>query len=184
MSNIFLSSDSHFGHTNVIKYCNRPFSSTEEMNETMVERWNEVVSKEDLIYYLGDFSLRFKYVKKYLPRLNGKKILIYGNHDSCWKKSPESKWYKAYLEEGFLELHKQLTIEYQNYRIKLSHMPYADDPSERYHSHRPSREDEDFLFCGHVHEKWKIKENQINVGVDVWDFFPVSIDQLLKELTL
>lgn len=80
MSSIFFTSDSHFGHNNVIKYCNRPFSSIGEMDEKLISEWNNTVSKNDTVYHLGDFT--FGDHKPYLNRLNGKnKYLILGNHD-------------------------------------------------------------------------------------------------------
>lgn len=58
--NIFFTSDTHFGHNNIIKLSNRPFSSVEEMNEGLIERWNDVVGAEDIVYHLGDFSLKIR----------------------------------------------------------------------------------------------------------------------------
>ena len=80
---VFIISDTHFGHENIIKYCNRPFSSVEEMDEKMIKNWNETVSNNDVVLHLGDFGLGKKeYIASIVKRLNGKKILIMGNHDN------------------------------------------------------------------------------------------------------
>ena len=80
--NIFFTSDTHFWHNNVIKFCNRPFSSIEEMNDTIIENWNRVVDKNDIVIHLGDFcfcgSDKFK---ELVEKLNGRIYLILGNHD-------------------------------------------------------------------------------------------------------
>ena len=94
---IFFTSDHHFYHTNIIKYCNRPFQSVEEMNEEMVKRWNSVVNPGDTVYYLGDFSLAKRPVEVFVPRLNGEKHFIMGNHDVCTSSRPcrpRKRWYK------------------------------------------------------------------------------------------
>ena len=82
MSKIFITSDTHFSHKNIIKYCNRPFSSVEEMNSVLTDNWNSIVSKDDLVIHLGDFSFgrTIESIKNHLDKLNGNKILILGNH--------------------------------------------------------------------------------------------------------
>jgi calcineurin-like phosphoesterase family protein len=85
---IFFTSDHHFDHANIIKYCNRPFLSVDEMNEEIVKRWNQVVDANDTVYYLGDFSLGKGSVEKFVPRLNGEKYLVMGNHDACTSSRP------------------------------------------------------------------------------------------------
>lgn len=86
MSNIFLTSDTHFGHARITEFYNydgtktRPWDSVEEMDEEMVERWNETVGPTDKVYHLGDVVINRKSLP-ILDRLNGKKVLIKGNHD-------------------------------------------------------------------------------------------------------
>ena len=79
----FFTSDTHFGHANIIKFCNRPFTGVEEMNEALVENWNKKVKPGDLVYHLGDFSMKIDKFQslKYLERLNGNIEFIPGNHD-------------------------------------------------------------------------------------------------------
>ena len=77
--NIYLTADLHFGHENIIKYCNRPFNDVHEMNNTLINNWNSIVNEDDLIFCLGDFS--FREADRYAKYLNGEIILIRGNHD-------------------------------------------------------------------------------------------------------
>ena len=79
--NLFFTADSHFGHANIIKYCNRPYESTHEMNKDLINRWNSVVGDKDIIYHLGDFSMSGK-AGGIIDRLKGRIYLIRGNHDS------------------------------------------------------------------------------------------------------
>ena len=87
MKNIFFVSDTHFGHANCLKFTRsdgsplRIFSSVEEMDETMITRWNSVVKPNDRIYHCGDVVMRKEFLHSVLPRLNGKKVLLMGNHD-------------------------------------------------------------------------------------------------------
>lgn len=81
---IFLIGDCHFGHRNIIKYCNRPFNNVEEMTEGLIKNWNSVVSKNDIVYVVGDFALCGKQkIIEIGNRLNGRKRLILGNHDGA-----------------------------------------------------------------------------------------------------
>ena len=78
----FVISDTHFGHENIIQYCNRPFKTVEEMDNVLIKNWNETVSNKDVVVHLGDFALcSKKMAREICSQLNGKKILIKGNHD-------------------------------------------------------------------------------------------------------
>lgn len=154
MSKIFFTSDTHFNHANVIKYCTRPFDSVEEMNREMITRWNAVVGPEDTVYHLGDFALgKASEWPIIFRQLNGgKKILIRGNHDRSQRHM---------IELGFAEAHNKL--EWNGWL--LQHEPVK----------TPKK-----LLCGHIHEKWRRLGWIINVGVDVWDFTPRTIEELVK----
>ena len=79
---VFVTSDTHFWHANIIRYCNRPWKTAEEMNDEMVRRWNSVVGKDDVVIHLGDFSFGSREkVKSVFDRLNGRIDLVMGNHD-------------------------------------------------------------------------------------------------------
>lgn len=78
---IFFTSDLHFGHQNILKFCNRPWKTTEEMDEALIKRWNSVVGKDDIVFNLGDFAFApDRRWKEVLSRLNGHHYLILGNH--------------------------------------------------------------------------------------------------------
>jgi calcineurin-like phosphoesterase family protein len=160
---IFFTSDHHFSHANIIRYCNRPFASVEEMDQELIRRWNQTVSPDDTVYYLGDFSLSLAAVESITPQLYGRKILIMGNHDLCHpvNKKRASVGRELYLRAGF------------------HHLPYLtptapDKYSGKFDKFRPKNEG-GWLLCGHVHEKWREQERMINVGVDVWSFCPVPM---------
>lgn len=194
---IYFTSDNHYYHTRVIQYCNRPFSTVEEMNEAMVLGWNYTVKPEDTVYHLGDFSMAFRAVELFPKRLLGTKILIPGNHDFCHsfhKRSRnienQSKWISKYLENGFEDvMAERWKIDFYGYaNFQLCHHPYATDyeleNGDKYSKWRPV-DDGTILLCGHVHEKWKTKRSpkgtlMINVGVDVWNFRPVSIEEIMQ----
>lgn len=85
---IFVTSDTHFNHTNIIKYCNRPFASVAEMNQTLIDNWNRVVRPQDTVIHCGDFAftkanrkVASATISTLANNLNGRKILILGNHD-------------------------------------------------------------------------------------------------------
>lgn len=179
MTSIFFTSDHHFWHKNIIHLCNRPFSSVEEMDAKMIENWNSVVAPSDTVYYLGDFSLDPRAVKEILPLLNGKKHLIQGNHDKCFK--GKDKLINYYKEAGFESVKHRDTIKIWKYQVLLCHFPYKDNPEAKYYDKRPE-DNGNWLLHGHIHEKGKFKNKMINVGVDVWNFTPVSLEQIEKHM--
>jgi len=99
---IYFTSDTHFGHDNVIGFCNRPFASTEEMNEVMIRNWNERVTGADTVYILGDMFFRCNDAEDILKRLKGKKRLIVGNHDGSWMTKFDYERYFVSIDK-FLE---------------------------------------------------------------------------------
>lgn len=136
---VFLISDTHFNHANIIKYCNRPFASVEEMNEILIKNWNETVSKNDVIIHLGDVALGSKdLLEMIIPRLNGKKILIKGNHDTY-----SDDFYKKI---GFDTVSK-FPILYDGFYL-LSHEPLILSETTPY-----------FNYYGHVHNDEKYIDN-------------------------
>lgn len=184
---VLFSSDHHFDHKNVIDYCKRPFASVDEMNEVMVERWNQVVTKDDLVFYLGDFCLN-KAGLRFRKRLNGKIILIPGNHDGKILKTKEEnkrpKEIARYLDAGFEEVHWRSPYFFNGNKFNafLWHFPYVPKiPPEgydlRYMELRPKDQGQ-WLLCGHVHEKFTRLGRSINVGCDRHSFFPIPEERV------
>jgi calcineurin-like phosphoesterase family protein len=168
---IFFTSDHHFGHKNILKYESRarPFSSVEEMDETMIDRWNSVVKKQsDLIYILGDFSFHTaNETLKILERLNGKKVLICGNHDSRIIKDTSIKKYF----DG--DMHDYLELKFNNNLYILQHYPLITWNKCRYGA---------IQLFGHMHSSWAGNKCQLNVGVDTHNLFPYSMDEIHEKL--
>ena len=178
------SSDQHFGHTNIIRYCGRPFVDTDAMAAAMVDRWNDVVADSDEVWMLGDLVMNQLAVNlaAHVARLKGRKILVPGNHDACWqghRKGPRQV--PAYYEIGGIAhiIDNPSPVVIAGQQLRISHFPYLIDTHHdlRYVEHRPD-DDGGWLLHGHVHEKWRQNGRQINVGVDAWDFAPVSDDTI------
>ena len=178
------SSDQHFGHTNIIRYCGRPFVDTDAMAAAMVDRWNDVVADSDEVWMLGDLVMNQLLVNlaAHVARLKGRKILVPGNHDACWqghRKGPRQV--PAYYEIGGIAhiIDDPSPVVIAGQQLRISHFPYLIDTHHdlRYIEHRPD-DDGGWLLHGHIHEKWRQNGRQINVGVDAWDFAPVSDDTI------
>ena len=154
---IFFSADWHIDHSNIIEYCHRPFKNIQKQANALIRNYNELVSETDICYFIGDFMMdkNEDRLKAYLDRMNGTKILILGNHD---KMNPF-----AYVDAGFRHVHTALDVE----EFVLAHDPSASIVV------RPKT-----LLCGHVHDLFKQQKNIINVGIDVWDYRPASIDEI------
>src|ERR1051325_7327680 len=160
------------------------------MNEMMVKNWNDVVGTEDTVICLGDFSLAARPVEAYSKRLNGTKLLVPGNHDFCHSTHKKSrsvegaaKWKKFYEDNGWQVLPELHTLDIPGVAtVNLCHIPYhvvdLDGP-DKYKNMRP-QDDGRWLICGHVHQTWRVVGRMINVGVDVWDMKPVSIEEISK----
>ena len=118
---IFFTSDLHLGHENCIRLCNRPFSSIEEMDETLIENWNHKVTGKDTVYILGDLIYRSqKPPEEYLRRLRGKKHLILGNHDRGWIRSCQ-------MERFFESVNNLLYVADGKRQYTLCHYDAAPD---------------------------------------------------------
>jgi len=174
--NYWFTADYHLGHANIITYCSRPFKNVEDMNSTIIRNHNERVKPEDTVFHVGDFCFKNSPGGKvgegeqtpasiWEKQLNGKIIFIQGNHDrnnSC--KTPI----------------QNMVITIGGKRVKLVHNPE--------HIIKP---DYDLYFTGHVHDAWKTKNLRvqygiakcINVGVDVWKYYPVTFNEIAKRIT-
>jgi calcineurin-like phosphoesterase family protein len=176
---IWFTADLHLGHSNIIKYCGRPFQDVDEMNSQLIERWNDVVVPDDTVWVVGDFALGK--IDETLPlaaELAGHKILLAGNHDRCWDgHGPKAAgWTDRYLNAGFAKVVQgQLKLKIEGTKVTLSHFPYRGDSQDqdRFLDHRPIDKGA-WLIHGHVHERWAQSGRMINVGVVATEFRPIS----------
>lgn len=182
--NLWFTSDLHLGHENIIKYCDRPFRAVWEMNERLVANWNAVVAEEDDVWVLGDMCMgKLEETLELVPHLRGHKHLVAGNHDRCWSGNGDKhlRWIPRYEEAGFETIVEAAELILGGEICQVSHFPYAgagDHTSdERYTEYRPVDHGE-WLLHGHIHEKWRIRDRMVNVGVDVNNFTPVSAAEL------
>lgn len=178
MPNTFFTSDLHFGHKNVIKFDNRPFSSVEEMDDTLIENWNTKVDNKDIVYILGDVSwYKDQETADILHKLKGHKILIKGNHDRVHGQVRKQFDNVTSYDEIILD---------KNKHIVLCHYPILFFNRHRYGS---------YMFYGHVHnsldwlriesyrreiEAEGISFNAYNVGTMVQNYEPVNFDEIIK----
>lgn len=184
---LFFTSDTHFSHENIIKYCFRSFRTIDEMNQKLIENWNKIVGKNDIIFHLGDFiftsgkrSQRQIETEKILQKLNGHKYLIIGNHD----KEP------TYKATGWIRYDNILEVHYQDYHpIILCHYPMIVWNKSQYgsyhfygHCHGTLGTHKDFHRGHNPVAKIISFRKMMDVGVDSWDYRPVSFDTIKLEL--
>jgi calcineurin-like phosphoesterase family protein len=176
---VWFTADLHLGHANIIGYSHRPFADVDAMNEALVARWNQTVGPDDTVWVLGDLALgRIEDSLAYVSRLAGRKRLLAGNHDRCWAGHGRrvEGWAEGYLQAGFEEIHQgELLFPLAGTAVLASHFPYRGDShdEDRYVDHRPADRGL-WLLHGHVHARWRQRGRMLNVGVDAWDYSPVS----------
>lgn len=192
----FFTADLHFGHSNILKFVEgRPGDNPEEMNAILIERWNETVPPHASVYILGDLVMgQFAENVQLLSKLNGSKVLVPGNHDRvhfCYKAKShkKSEWHLAYVDNGVSILPNLIKVSLSSgIDVEACHFPRTSGQyDDRYADLHPAKSNLPLLH-GHVHESWKVLNDdnglQINVGVDVWDYRPVSeleISELINE---
>jgi calcineurin-like phosphoesterase family protein len=156
-------SDTHFSHTNIIRYAGRPFQNVDEMNQRLIENWNALVEPEDTVFFLGDFGLgKTDFLQRLCSKLQGYKICIRGNHDGTPSKM-HTIGFHLVLESAFIKIGR--------HQVELIHIPTHPAPAH-------------FQLHGHVHEKRpnRIIDRQLNLCVEVWDYKPVSEKTLISLL--
>lgn len=183
---VWFTSDTHFQHERIISYDKRPFRDVAHHDETLIDNWNDRVEDDDEIWHLGDFSIEGGMVEalKYVPRLKGHKRLIIGNHDKCFPgKVYGWKFQRAYLDAGFEVVLPWAQAKVDGIGVNLSHFPYDGDHgiTDRHTAWRLRDEGKPILH-GHVHHKFRQRRNQVNVGVNVWDWAPVDAKTLAELL--
>jgi calcineurin-like phosphoesterase family protein len=171
MTKTFVTSDLHFGHKNIMKFCPvtraRFRDDVDYMNSAMVEEWNDRVQTEDTVYILGDVAfMSGSDAGRMMRRLNGRKILVEGNHDK--KTLKDATFYNA-----FEEVHKYLDINYDGHKIVMFHYPIAEwDQMHRGALH----------FYGHLHggvsglEKYRA----LDVGMDATGEIVISMERAIR----
>lgn len=159
----WFTSDTHFGHANIIKYSKRPFDNVEAMDKQLIENWNTKVQGNDVVYHLGDVGLgNPKYLESVLQKLHGRIILIRGNHDPG--RIVKLRRFSDVIERPHI-------ISHNGKRIVLLHYPMASWP----HSGQGS-----IHLHGHCHGNMPPITNRLDVGVDCWEMFPISLEQILE----
>jgi calcineurin-like phosphoesterase family protein len=172
-TNVWFTSDTHYGHKNIIKYCSRPFKDAQEMDEILIQNWNQVVKPGDVVYHLGDFTLNdLPIARDYRSRLAGNIHLVYGNHDKWVKKLNTLKTHPIGVDvAGFQWLGPYKEIKVGDQKIILCH--YAMEVWNR--SHHGS-----WMLHGHSHgtlRKDRTKR-RMDVGVDPNNYRPLSFDEI------
>lgn len=156
---IWVISDTHFGHENIIGYCGRPFDSAADMDEAMVDRWNSVVKPSDKVYHLGDVAMK-KADLATVKLLNGKKRLVRGNHDIFDTKD--------YLAAGFQEVLGVRVLA----NVLFSHFPVHPDSLGRFIGN----------VHGHIHEKPSPAGRYLNVSVERIGYTPITLEDAIVRL--
>jgi calcineurin-like phosphoesterase family protein len=171
---IFFTSDTHFGHENIIKYCNRPFSDVHEMNKAITERWNEVIPEDGIVFHAGDFAYRSKTpLKGYREKLNGKIFLALGNHDRL-KDVVKSGCFDDI--QGYYDLIiRDDEMDNESQRITICHYPmYSWNQS-----HRGS-----WMLYGHHHGSMAEPSLlHVELSADCWDMYPISYYRVKDYIT-
>ncbi len=202
---MFATADMHFGHGNIIKYANRPYRNADEMNRKLIDNWNMRVKPEDLVFHVGDWCFRTDKLTQaqlggvgkekanyWASKLNGNIIFIKGNHD-------QNNSLKTYIDS--------VDITYANKRIRLVHKPEHADPTkdinvvghvhnrfkirtfkeyydiiEKIQSEAVASDRQDWDNFLKVREPHRYSESIIiNCGVDVQQYRPATMDELLGQ---
>ena len=168
MSEMFFISDTHFGHANILKFEKdgvrvRPeFSSIEEMNEFLIWQWNARVKPDDKVYHLGDVCFGgVKIVREVMPRLNGKKRLILGNHDNV-KGHELWKWFEKIC----------LWQNFDNHGFVITHLPFLPENFRKVK----------FNVHGHIHRAPDVSPVHLNISCEMTGYAPIHLDEVKERL--
>jgi calcineurin-like phosphoesterase family protein len=175
---VWFTSDLHFWHKNICKYCNRPFETMDEMNQALINNWNSVVKEDDTVFVLGDMGFcGYDKLEPLMSQLNGKKYLVQGNHDSD---KIVFRLYEANIIEEYYKM-VEVTIvgdeECPDQQLTLCHFPMID---------WPNKERGSWMVHGHQHQLPETPSCSVmhwDVGVDKNELKPVSFEQLKINIT-
>lgn len=200
----WFTSDLHFGHANIVRFCNRPFRDpagepdVDAMREGILNRINSVVGPQDELWILGDSIMgNWQQSMNIISRFTaGRVVLVAGNHDRCHPSDRRWERFLPLYQDAFDEVHTTSTnILIADNTVVVSHFPYSLSPqeararrgetevSDRFAAWRPVDQG-NWLFCGHVHDAWRQRGRQVNVGIDAWGGMPVSesaLTDILRE---
>ena len=171
MGNVFFTADTHFHHGNIIKYCDRPFSTHQEMTEKLIENWNTRIKPGDTVYHLGDFGFApADILEQTLQRLNGQKFLVFGNHDKEIRRS-------AKLRAHFVKCSELLEI-YVNNKQPVTLCHYAMLVWNK--SHHGA-----WMLHGHSHGSltYPYQAKIMDVGVDANNYYPWSVAEITHKMS-
>lgn len=156
---IYFTADLHLNHAKILEYCHRPFKDIDDMNEGLIRRWNALVKPEDTVYHLGDFCMGDP--RKYYNRLNGTVYIVPGSHDKELRK----------LDQRFIL--PPIHILKHDPPIVLCHYSLRSWPRSHYAS---------WHLFGHHHSRLEPYGLSFDVGVDAWDYTPVSLKMVAKKM--
>ena len=185
-SNVFFTSDTHFGHKNILRFCNRPWATVAEHDQALIDNWNDTVPEDAVVFHLGDFCYKgggFSTIQHLKGLLNGQIVLIRGNHDPDTRKPQNLQKFQQFFDGVFDQL--EITVDGQ--RILMNHFPLLTWP-HAYGEH-PT-----WQLFGHIHLRKGItgsdafiveqccRPTQYDVGVDLNGYKPVSFHQLQERI--
>ena len=174
MADVWFSSDPHFSHNNIIKFTNdkgeliRPFATVHDMDEYIIERHNSVVKQTDKWYCLGDVGFNRASLERILPRLNGHKRLILGNHDRF-----DMRFYTQYFAKVMESWQPEREILFTHRPVLLGDHDHHDKVKINVH--------------GHVHQNTINDPRYLNLSMEAINYTPVNFDtihQTIKERNL
>lgn len=174
MRDIWVISDTHFGHENIIKYCKRPFSDASDMDEYMVSQWNDNVKNGDIVYHLGDVCFGDYSIIK---RLKGRKRLIVGNHDNIMevgKYFQKVMMWRMFPEFGLLFTH--VPVHENTLRPLVVTKNYKEGAVGGTTMQLTN-------VHGHIHQNKSPSHNYFNASVEWTNYTPVHIDTILSEIS-
>lgn len=198
-SKIFFISDIHFFHTNIIKYCNRPYDNVDEMNADIIRRWNAVVNKNDIVWNLGDFIFAKKgnieTVREYVKKLNGRQYLVLGNHDRHVCKDM-TYWYDC----GFERVYDKPVLFQERYILShepvftRQHLDLSGTDLVNIHGHIHNSNQDFYNLKDEDKQHWNSKDHQelrtipdisknsFNVSIEVINYTPIRWEQIVDSI--
>ena len=179
MGKIFFTSDLHLDHGNIIKYCNRPFTDPLSMTEQLILNWNNQVSTDDCVFVLGDFlwNKDIDRLNSVTNRLNGKKVLIKGNHDYFEDQD--------YLNCGFSKVSNLLEVEINNNLFVLCHyqmMHWNKSHHGSFHLYGHQHDKKQYMSNHLVYKQLGMSERKMNICMDSNNYHLYSLNDIINTL--